>query len=167
MLIGPAIAGEGDPDHRLSVSVPEKELQPTTHQPVNGRDTSISFEEFLYWAKISREDERAADKAFREARGPRTVKSTIKSRFSRADNGMEIDNSPETDQDSSADERITGVSEKEWKRASRALRTASWGAVFYLITTDVLGPFSTPWAFAQMGYGPGIALYTVFGAMAG
>lgn len=36
------------------------------------------------------------------------------------------------------------VSDEEWLRASRAARTATWGAVFYLITTDILGPFTTP-----------------------
>jgi len=46
------------------------------------------------------------------------------------------------------------------------VRTATWPAVFYLITTDILGPFSNPYAFASMGYGPGVALFTVFGVMA-
>jgi hypothetical protein len=62
---------------------------------------------------------------------------------------------------------VMHVAEEEWVQASRALRTATWGAVFYLITTDILGPYSVPWAFSQMGYGPGVALYTVFGALAG
>jgi Transmembrane amino acid transporter protein len=39
------------------------------------------------------------------------------------------------------------------------------GAVFYLITTDILGPFSTGYAFSQMGLGPGVALFTVFGGL--
>lgn len=59
-----------------------------------------------------------------------------------------------------------GIRESEWEQAQRAGRTATWGAVFYLITTDILGPYSVPWAFAQMGYGPGTILYTVFGIMA-
>ena len=41
-----------------------------------------------------------------------------------------------------------GVAPAEWERAQRAARTASWGAIFYLITTDILGPFSIPWAIA-------------------
>ncbi|ODA79024.1 hypothetical protein RJ55_04614 [Drechmeria coniospora] len=151
------------------------------HQPLDSRDTSISFEEFMYWAAITRADEDAANKAFREARGPRTFKSVIKSRFSRApkaepaaepaNDGLNsvLDRAEEevVNEDPESVAVSHGVSEQEWKTASRALRTASWGAVFFLITTDVLGPFSTPWAFAQMGYGPGIALYTVFGVMAG
>lgn len=59
------------------------------------------------------------------------------------------------------------ISDDEWVQASRAARTATWGAVFYLITTDILGPFSTGYAFSQMGLGPGVALFTVFGALAG
>ncbi|KAK7906011.1 hypothetical protein LTR67_000736 [Exophiala xenobiotica] len=57
------------------------------------------------------------------------------------------------------------VSDDEWVQASRAARTATWSAVFYLITTDILGPFSTGYAFSQMGLGPGVALFTVFGAL--
>ena len=42
------------------------------------------------------------------------------------------------------------ITDEEWSRASRAVRTASWGAVFYLLTMDILGPFSVPWAFAAV-----------------
>lgn len=59
-----------------------------------------------------------------------------------------------------------GIEEAEWEKAQRAGRTATWGAVFYLITTDILGPWTVPWAFSQMGYGPGMILYTVFAIMA-
>ena len=59
-----------------------------------------------------------------------------------------------------------GVSEAEWEQAQRATRTATWGSIFYLITTDILGPYNVPWAVAQMGYGPGVVLYTVFGGFA-
>lgn len=31
--------------------------------------------------------------------------------------------------------------DEELLNARRALRTASWAAIFYLITTDILGPF--------------------------
>jgi hypothetical protein len=41
-----------------------------------------------------------------------------------------------------------GIAPAEWAKAQRAARTASWGAIFYLITTDILGPFSIPWAIA-------------------
>src|SRR5690349_15423221 len=59
------------------------------------------------------------------------------------------------------------ITDEEWINASRAARTATWGAIFYLIATDILGPFSTGWAFSQLGWGPAVALYTVFGALSG
>ncbi|KAI9683299.1 MAG: hypothetical protein M1822_006164 [Bathelium mastoideum] len=49
------------------------------------------------------------------------------------------------------------ITDEEWLTASRAARTATWGAVFYLITTDILGPFSVPWAMTQLGWGPGVS----------
>ena len=58
------------------------------------------------------------------------------------------------------------ISDEEWLTASRAARTATWGAIFYLITTDILGPFSVPWAMTQLGWGPGVSLYTIFGVLA-
>lgn len=45
------------------------------------------------------------------------------------------------------------ISDEEWTNASRALRTATKSAIFYLITTDILGPFGLPFAFATMGWG--------------
>jgi hypothetical protein len=61
---------------------------------------------------------------------------------------------------------ILAVSPAEYRAASSSLRTATWGAIFYLITTDILGPYSTPWTFAQVGYGPGAACFVTFGIMA-
>ncbi|KZP18705.1 hypothetical protein FIBSPDRAFT_893296 [Athelia psychrophila] len=46
--------------------------------------------------------------------------------------------------------------------AYRLLRNASWQAVFYLITTDILGFSSAPESFQQLGYGPGVLVYTFF-----
>ncbi|KAF9919935.1 hypothetical protein FBU30_010357 [Linnemannia zychae] len=51
----------------------------------------------------------------------------------------------------------------ERSNARRALRQAGWAAVFYLITTDILGPSNAPVAFSQLGYVPGVALYTIMG----
>lgn len=60
-----------------------------------------------------------------------------------------------------------GISDEEWTNASRALRTASAAACFYLITTDILGPFGVGFALGTMGWGEGFGLYTLFGIMAG
>jgi hypothetical protein len=134
-------------------------------------DKSITFEEYMYYAEITRAEEHAEDERYRSGRGPTTLKTLMKDRFSKGRHSHSGSPSPQTGDAISQEKRpegdgiITGVSDAEWKQASRAVRTAGWGGVFYLITTDILGPFSTPWAFAQMGYGPGIALYTVFGIM--
>ncbi|KAF5353175.1 hypothetical protein D9757_012658 [Collybiopsis confluens] len=56
--------------------------------------------------------------------------------------------------------------ERELEQARRALRTATWVSVFYLITTDILGPFNAPFAFSQVGYVPGVILYVVMGGVA-
>ncbi|KJZ77798.1 hypothetical protein HIM_02975 [Hirsutella minnesotensis 3608] len=144
----------------------EKKCPDLQESFIAAREDFVSFEEYIYWAKITRADEKAADNVLREVQSPRTVKSIVKGRFSKGDNGL-IDPSHRRDVASGGDEVVGRVSEDEWKTASRAMRTAGWGAIFYLITTDVLGPWSTAWAFAHMGYGPGAALYTVFGIMAG
>jgi hypothetical protein len=52
------------------------------------------------------------------------------------------------------------------ENANRMLRIASWGSVFYLITTDILGPTSAPYAISQLGYVPGALLYFLFGVAA-
>lgn len=162
MALHTGIAAGGDP--HLSLSKNEAFI---AEQPFDAHDPSITFEEFMYWAKVTRLDELAANQAYIDARGPRTIKTTIKDRFSKGDNGLSVDTNTPSTSGNEDNTVITGVSDQEWRQASRALRTAGWGAIFYLITTDILGPFSTPWSFAQMGYGPGIALYTVFGGMAG
>ncbi|KAF5343407.1 hypothetical protein D9756_011606, partial [Leucocoprinus leucothites] len=49
--------------------------------------------------------------------------------------------------------------EEELAAASRSMRLASWTSIFYLITTDILGPFNAPFAIASVGWVPGILLY--------
>lgn len=44
------------------------------------------------------------------------------------------------------------VSDAEWINAQRAIRTASGAAAFYLITTDILGPFGLPYSFGTIGW---------------
>lgn len=58
------------------------------------------------------------------------------------------------------------VSEEEKRMAQRAFRTAAWVSVFYLITTDILGPFSTGWAFSQVGIVSGGLLNVSLGIIA-
>jgi hypothetical protein len=153
----------GDPRHSNAgegvVDVPTSVMR-------SQHDSSVSFEEYLYWAKVTRAEQESLP----------SVKHPVRNLFDRKKGGSVADShdSPsekEKIEDPESKEVATtdygNVTEHEWSTASRALRTATWSAVFYLITTDILGPYSVPWAIAQMGYGPGIALYTIFGALAG
>ncbi|KAK5116851.1 hypothetical protein LTR85_009111 [Meristemomyces frigidus] len=169
-----------------------------THAPAKGdvrraslvyTDSSIPFEEYLWWAGKSREYEKSLSTSSTGIQGviqmmigqKKTAKedhiigvppksgleqpSALPDKAAHADgespnekSSRASDSSPQTDQ--------YGISHDEWYNAQRAVRTATWGSVFYLITTDILGPYSVPWAISQMGYGPGAALYIVFGLLA-
>lgn len=123
-------------------------------------DPAVTFEEYRYYAQRTREAERHLESPNLLWRDIITRKTTKD-----ADNlygGGEVSQAsfatPET--------RLQ-ITDEEWINASRAMRTASWGAAFYLITTDILGPYGVGFAIGTLGWGPGIALYTVFGFMAG
>jgi hypothetical protein len=122
-------------------------------------DGSVTFEEYIYWAKIERAEEHEANRVYKETQGPWSVGKAIKGRFSK---GIHHDEKKrrerelaaggvvgsDTEKDKAATSVVPStdgaVSEEEWRTASRALRTASWGTMFYLITTDILGWSTTP-----------------------
>lgn len=123
-------------------------------------DPSVTFEEYQYWAVLEREDEMEQNRLYVEERGPRNFGSVIKGRFSK---GIHHENKKKAQQEAlqeasktsgsdekdvaivdSPRERSPAVSPEEWKQAARALKTASWGTIFFLITTDILGWSSTP-----------------------
>ncbi|AOW04755.1 transmembrane amino acid transporter protein-domain-containing protein [Yarrowia lipolytica] len=61
--------------------------------------------------------------------------------------------------------QIPGASQ-ELAIANMSARTATWMSVFFLTTTDILGPSSAPWAISQLGWFPGVMLFTVLGVAA-
>ncbi|EMC93302.1 hypothetical protein BAUCODRAFT_235731 [Baudoinia panamericana UAMH 10762] len=73
---------------------------------------------------------------------------------------------PEKESPAGSSDVWGSVSEDERSKAYRALRVASWQAVFYLITTDILGFSSAPEAFLELGLGPGILVYFFFYVLA-
>jgi hypothetical protein len=123
----------------------------------------VTIEEYMYWAAITRHEESLLPKI----KGP--VAKLLGSSKSDAAIHNTRSEAPTSEMKGlkAAPPTAVAVSDGEWYRAERAARTAGWSAVFYLITTDVLGPYTVPWAMAQMGYGPGISLYAIFGALAG
>ncbi|KAJ5178371.1 Amino acid transporter transmembrane [Penicillium coprophilum] len=130
-------------------------------------DSTITFENYAYWAKRSREVEKnisTDDAGFAHWRKRLFSKPDAPVQRSSAVAESSAKQTSNTNSDSTADS--WGITETEWEQAQRAGRTATWGSIFYLITTDILGPTNVPWAISQMGYGPGAVLYTVFGGLA-
>ncbi|KDQ54670.1 hypothetical protein JAAARDRAFT_60621 [Jaapia argillacea MUCL 33604] len=106
--------------------------------------------------------------------GPEVIRSTQKIPFQAYLNQAELTRAreargePATSNPQEKEMETPSLSsyEQELITARRALRTAGWVSVFYLITTDVLGPFNAPYAFSQVGYAPGVILYLIMGAVA-
>ncbi len=126
-------------------------------------DRSVAFEEYIYYAKITRAEEKISNERYVAAVGPKTFKSVLKNRFSKGTTGFsphdgdDNSNSPTEANPASGEksgfndekgvvpqQNLGGVSDSDWHNASRAVRTAGWSGIFYLITTDILGPFSVP-----------------------
>lgn len=143
-------------------------------------DRGITFENYHYWANRSREAEKnipTDNTGFsqvgrlmigKKPQGTQPPSSLSKVRITdekTAGTKARPDSSRSTDKSEDAADNWE-VTESEWEQAQRAARTATWGSVFYLITTDILGPTNVPWAISRMGYGPGVIIYTIFGAMA-
>lgn len=121
-------------------------------------DGSVTFEEYIYWAKIERADEVERNRLYVEKRGPLNITKVIKNRFSKGIHHEEKKEREATQAITNAETNektgvVSGsdpspsplsVTEEEWRTAARALKTASWGTVFFLITTDILGWGSCP-----------------------
>lgn len=149
------LGGVADPRLNQEVdafgSYPNRVLQ-TLHDP------NVTFEEYLYYAKISRADEDrlyGPDSEFththigavekyipfrkREAKKHAHEHEVVAETSSPPGDGKGV---VEEKADPAAVPVGHAVTDEEWLQASRAARTATWAAVFYLITTDILGPYS-------------------------
>ncbi|ROV94988.1 hypothetical protein VMCG_08297 [Cytospora schulzeri] len=139
-------------------------------------DPNVTFEEYMYYAAKSRAEENATARSGPAASAAK-AKTTLMDIFLPSARGgvRELKGAAATDGSGGAlremnlsDPQVrAAISDDEWTNASRALRTATAAACFYLITTDILGPFGVGFALGTMGWGEGISLYTVFGAFAG
>jgi hypothetical protein len=117
--------------------------------PLNSN--GVVFEEFLHYAAIQR---RSEELSFRpDSSEPLEDKGNWFSRLSQQ-------KGPNVNVDVRNASSITSLDEDEAERtnALRALRSASWASIFYLITTDILGPFNAPFAISQVGWVPGTSL---------
>ena len=109
------------------------------------------FEDYLYFAALQRLAEETTDIPGDEAKEQPQRKSNWLTRFS-DHKGQNVN----VDVRSAHNPAPPTADELEREDTSRALRLASWSTVFYLITTDILGPFNAPYAIAQVGWVPGI-----------
>ncbi|KAG6900814.1 hypothetical protein C0993_000133 [Termitomyces sp. T159_Od127] len=111
----------------------------------------VVFEEYLYCAAIQRRAEDSPSGTDNQE------KTSWVAKFSK---DVNIDVTVRDAND------LSVIEDSEKVNAFRALRTASWASVFYLITTDILGPFNAPYAISQVGWVPGIILYFIMGVAA-
>ncbi|KAF9244496.1 hypothetical protein BU15DRAFT_85879 [Melanogaster broomeanus] len=149
--------------HDPRVHLTEGDDIPGPDHPVLHDGSAPNFETYLHFA----EEQRA--KEIEEARREGViVTGSLLSQLWPTKKPSQTDETSVVSQEkkSDIDEAVLTVPDSEYRAASSSLRTATWGSIFYLITTDILGPYSTPFAFAQVGYGPGVACFVVFGAMA-
>lgn len=144
---------------------PTDDEKPRIHERVWGLDArcdpTVSFQEYDYWAKIERQEEKAAEIKYNEMMGPWSFKKMIKGRFSKGvhhetkkreeeDRRQQAIVSMENVTDDKGLAQDPNVSDRsdleaEWRTAARALRTATWGSIFYLVTTDILGWSGAPY----------------------
>jgi hypothetical protein len=144
--VGQLSADGGDP--RLSSErVEQSYIRPQHRKP---HDSTVTFEEYHYYANITRAEE---DSLSKKDLGDTTFFSLILP--SKSTKGDVVHSSPPASNGEKAEngeEKIPAhdganihnldvadrfhVTDDEWTNASRALRTATWAAVFYLITTE-------------------------------
>ncbi|KAJ5930837.1 hypothetical protein N7466_006330 [Penicillium verhagenii] len=143
-----------DHDHAVTTAAL---IKPQARAPY---DSGVSFEEYCHYAQKTRAEQELLDPPVLNIRqwfgkkkdagpNPQDVTTTL------------------TEEDFTNPAKRLEITDEEWTNASRAFRSASWGACFYLITTDILGPYGSGWTLGTLGWGPGIAFYTVFGVMVG
>lgn len=112
-------------------------------------DSNVSFEEYNYYAEKTRAMEDASSE-----RTPKVARTGLMATIFPSKSGKgdyNEGNARPTLDEKEAEHGVDlnemrysergSVSDEDWIYASRALRTATAASMFYLITTDILGPF--------------------------
>lgn len=144
-----AISSEKVEDH--SYDPPKANVEKVEHDTFSAYDppnTNVEFEDYLYFAAVQRREEDLATMPTSEIGG--VDKSNWFNRLSEH-KGPNVN----VNVHAIVNPIPPTADELERENASRALRLASWASVFYLITTDILGPFNAPFAISQTGWVPG------------
>ena len=123
-------------------------------------DPNILFEEYLYYAKLTRAEEKTQERA---SPNQRTFLGTLTSCFKIKNPPQGVDGPIHFVSDEKEEWNATvqaqpfdafnnlvyshpsEVSDAEWRALSRGIRTVGWITCFYLITSDIIGPFVIPW----------------------
>jgi hypothetical protein len=105
-------------DNDLSRSSPpaDRPYYPPRQRKIH--DSDVTFEEYHFYAQRTREEQRLQESPQLQWR------TVFSSRKKTADAGEEKNTGTSDGQ---------AVTDEEWSNASRAFRTAGWGAVFYLV----------------------------------
>lgn len=135
-------------------------------------DPNVSFYEYTYYAKLTREEEEETYKTsptvgIMQVLFPTKSSGGVTPIDTHGNNGSSGEDKEISEKKVGELQQRIEISEAEWTNASRAVRTASGSACFYLITTDILGPFGIGFSMGTLGWGPGIGLFTLFGVLAG
>lgn len=147
---------------------PQGEVQeihpPALHTPTPNEllDSTKPLQIYYRYAAIQRAKEDALPRSkFRQLFKKKTSTPNAEDHGSNSQEGL----SDDSEKHGGIISQIPGAS-TELAVANMSMRTATWISVFFLITTDILGPSSAPWAISQLGYFPGIMLFSVLGAAA-
>ncbi|KAF8852498.1 hypothetical protein BDZ45DRAFT_108747 [Acephala macrosclerotiorum] len=156
-----AIIGGDGGDPRLSMGEGQVPVPGVIRRRLH--DPDVKIEEYFYYAKIQREQEKSGLDPAERSR----IANGLDSHTSGSD--VAVGSDEKTDEKSRPELPRTAtniVTPQEWENASRAARNATWPSIVYLITTDILGPSNAPWAISQYGYVGGVMMYTFMGIMA-
>jgi hypothetical protein len=144
--LGQLSADGGDP--RLSSERVEQSYVRPQHRKLH--DPTITFEEYCHYANLARAEEDSLSKKdlgdttfFSLILPSKNLKGDVVHSTPPAGNGEKSENGEEkipVNHNLDVSERLD-VTDDEWTNASRALRTATWAAIFYLITTEYVFPW--------------------------
>ncbi|KAJ1018439.1 hypothetical protein NDA18_006593 [Ustilago nuda] len=135
-------------------------------------NSGVSLEEYMFYAQIQREQEKLYGTAGISVEADAPHASAYLENAKRgsdekvSQSSTFVHDKPQVNNtDASTFDQLEGLSEvdKESRNAHRAIKTASWVGIFYLITTDILGPYGAPYAMSQNGWVTGNVMYIVMG----
>lgn len=167
------------PAYGIERTLAHENAEALEREPPEEDFPNVPLEEFLYYAKLEREYEKVHSsgnvRRFLNKyhlfpsklihREKDTVDPANISESNSEKNGTGDENGIFNDDKRAAGDLESAVPQvnSDLTLANRAGRNATYLAVFFLITTDILGPSSAPYAVSQLGFAPGALLYFLMG----